>query len=1596
MRKTLLFMIFFCVHLLNAQENRIDELTKIEEKISTFISKNIDNFNLNELTETKLKNDYQKEIKKHGYTYKVEDLNKIIINYKKRELRKKYFNKNPLHKELFEKPIIDTQRQICVGGDFESGNPNSYFTFKEGEVNNSFNTNTSDFLPFIANNTLINVDSEDFNSSITNIGFDRDVPLIRKVNNGSKAIMLSPKDSYQAITMSKTFVVNEANLNFKYALIMLGVNDHLENDQAFFSVRIYNSNNQIISQYKMSAIPNRELFVYSQDNYKRLFYKPWDCKTFNLSRYIGQEITIEFIAGNSSLGDSTHFSRVYIDDICSSTCEDSEDENIGISSIKLNPIETIFCPKEKVFICGTYVIEENATVSSSNFKLVIPRDGYLDYEIHNPTLLENNSFCFEVPIEAFGSTPNGTYEFIVTMQINGNEYVDYSANDNGPDVLFENCIEANDDTLEWSSCNLNLINVLSNDKINGLSLNINLHNIQLTQLSTTSPLLNIDPNTGILNIDPAIVNGTYTLTYKICQINNPNNCDTASVTINIINNKITSGQKSVSINGTVCKGGVLNKVLSHFLYCNNALNIDSATFQITDNGGIEGLYISNNNSIIVPPNTPIGIYGFYIQVCLINNPEICLTRLINVKITPDTSVENSIFKNLVTEICKGDNSIVLPTVSTNGAIGTWYPSEVNSQETTTYTFTPNSNCFKDYRHTIIVKDKCTYNLIWDGDFSCRIEENIIDKGLHPAPVIERGSEYVYMCQNIIMNYSISGIMSNIRDVVWNVTGGEVNNSSTNGAEIYWNWEPYGTLECLITLNDNSVVRIIQFIHKVIAPTARFEILPYNDIFCSGGEVNFNNLSTNNEGNPTLYYMWDFGDGNVSSEQNPSHTYETEGEYEVTLKVHNGCSCYDEFTQKVKISNSRLKIICPSIVCENEITTLSIENINGCNVNWEIIGGHIISSNHNSSQVEIIWDEVDDNGYGYVTVVDSCSGCSSTLKIPVIKNKALITGETSICMNEQYLYTLPSWVTTVYDWELVDELNLGGQIFVSEFPNKVYVKARLSGTLKLRVTYKNTLKGCTGFAELDIYVKPNTGINGPSNVCLGDTYQYTIVNSNNELVSVNWYIRGYREATGFVLRGNGNTIDINFPTVGSYYISFDSVNDCFRSEKVINVKTITPNLPRINGPSLVCANLNQTYSINLPTGYTAEWEVINGTILGSNTDSNINVKFDYLNHDEYIVKVRLKNGACLSDYIVLPVRKDRPVLNFTQISASVCTNSRVQYKFSNTNLEKITWKIFPETAGSIESGQGSNNIIILWNNEDLQNAQIEIKTTKCAIEYTEIISVQIVDSLPISITSSSDSACVGLPITFRVNGIQANNYSSIFWDFGDGNGPVEGGISISHRFQQPITSQINRNIIVTVNGINGCISASIATKDIILSPSPNIEISPNNINLCDTQTRTITLTNISGFGSISNIQWYKDNNPINYYDLSLNVDSINLGVGRYYARVTNEWGCTISTATSIISNNCSEVTPTCVSNLINGYVTNTACNLVTVTIDEFSPNPLSTEITVSGYESYATSSIEGANRTFENLPVGDHTANLRAIYEDCITDKRIRFKVPYKT
>jgi PKD repeat protein len=92
-------------------------------------------------------------------------------------------------------------------------------------------------------------------------------------------------------------------------------------------------------------------------------------------------------------------------------------------------------------------------------------------------------------------------------------------------------------------------------------------------------------------------------------------------------------------------------------------------------------------------------------------------------------------------------------------------------------------------------------------------------------------------------------------------------------------------------------------------------------------VDFTNLSTN-----ASSYLWDFGDGTTSIQENPSHTYNALGTYNVTLTVDGGaCGSFSESKLNYIQLGSSAPIVQNATICSGSSASLNATS-NGT-INW---------------------------------------------------------------------------------------------------------------------------------------------------------------------------------------------------------------------------------------------------------------------------------------------------------------------------------------------------------------------------------------------------------------------------------------------------------------------------------------------------------------------------------------------------------------------------------------------------------------------------------------------------------------------------------------
>lgn len=136
-------------------------------------------------------------------------------------------------------------------------------------------------------------------------------------------------------------------------------------------------------------------------------------------------------------------------------------------------------------------------------------------------------------------------------------------------------------------------------------------------------------------------------------------------------------------------------------------------------------------------------------------------------------------------------------------------------------------------------------------------------------------------------------------------------------------------------NQTARVEILKVVAQYVDPTIIPDTIevpvniagPLNDFGASVVDVNnpvgFSDLSAEYDAGNTVAYLWDFGDGNTSTETNPSHTYATEGAYDVTQTITYNGKCVETVSKQIVIPNE------PGVV--NITTPKGGATINDCSV-----------------------------------------------------------------------------------------------------------------------------------------------------------------------------------------------------------------------------------------------------------------------------------------------------------------------------------------------------------------------------------------------------------------------------------------------------------------------------------------------------------------------------------------------------------------------------------------------------------------------------------------------------------------------------------------
>lgn len=170
---------------------------------------------------------------------------------------------------------------------------------------------------------------------------------------------------------------------------------------------------------------------------------------------------------------------------------------------------------------------------------------------------------------------------------------------------------------------------------------------------------------------------------------------------------------------------------------------------------------------------------------------------------------------------------------------------------------------------------------------------IID--IRPKPVVQFSySTPVCDYDTVYFQNSTTLAAGNILGYRWDFGDGD-SSFFNNPSHVY---APGVYTVCLTVFTDAGCdSTYCQSITVLAKPTANFSF--QNNVCKNQQPIQFLNSSTNPTGN-IISYEWFFGDGNLSTQINPQHTYTTAGVYDVKLRIINDNFCKDSLIQQITI------------------------------------------------------------------------------------------------------------------------------------------------------------------------------------------------------------------------------------------------------------------------------------------------------------------------------------------------------------------------------------------------------------------------------------------------------------------------------------------------------------------------------------------------------------------------------------------------------------------------------------------------------------------------------------------------------------------------
>lgn len=698
-----------------------------------------------------------------------------------------------------------------------------------------------------------------------------------------------------------------------------------------------------------------------------------------------------------------------------------------------------------------------------------------------------------------------------------------------------------------------------------------------------------------------------------------------------------------------------------------------------------------------------------------------------------------------------------------------------------------------------------------------------------------------------------------------------------------------------------------------SPTALFS----NTTVCRGSATEFTDESTQ-----STFWMWDFGDPesgeeNTSDLQNPSHTFSTDGEFDVRLITGTDSSCTDTIVKKVQVNQApELKVNAP-FICAGEEVTLTAEGAES----------YLWSNGESTASITITATETT----SFTVTGTESNGCSSdtttTVTVAPVIN-ASVEGEGVSCFGENdgsAEAITANNNTYTYNWNSTPEQTTKNASGLSVGTYRLIVTDTIgcADTVFVDITGPDEMKLSTFGTDPDCFNEANgsatvnvEGGNPPYAYFWNTTPEQTLADANNLPAGTYWVtvtdsmgctdsaevlidqpdraeintsttdVKCYNgtdgsasvtvtgSATPYTFSWNTTPVQTNAEAInlvaGSYIVTITDANDCKDTATVLVSQPLPFSLEtNIEDPTCVTLGKASVEVEGSTEPYTYSWN----TTPTQNTTTATN-----LESGDYVFYVEDNNG-CTDSAVVSLAEPINPVADFSFINEcqgeTMAFTDQSSVLSEDLSITSWSWDFGNTTsAGNISVKQ---NPIFSYDSAGIYNTMLIVTSTNgCRDSIVKQVEVY---PIPQVYFGPAQEGCKPVCVSFKDSStIASGSIEKWFWNFGDSNDPGNTSSSKNplHCYKETGSYAVSLQVISE----KGCSAIKTIDDMVNVYPAPEVDLGADKV-LCpeDEENNSPPVFNA---GPATKYIWQ----PTGETDRQI----VAREPGTYSVKVTNEWGC----------------------------------------------------------------------------------------------------------